>query len=465
MNKIIYIIFLICCLIASGKTQATNISYTISGFIEDSNHNQLSDASVFISDSLNSINYTSFSLSNENGHFSLSTFKKKCTLNIQYLGFKPYKNDIYFEKDSILDLGKIIMKQDTLELQTIVIQGKALSVRTQADGFSINVNELKKSSNNVWDLLQRLPNISTNGDYLKVTGKDNVIVQIGNVIIRVPASEIINVLKNYDAQLINKVEVLMQPPLRYDPDGNTALIKLHTSSIFKEYMGGLIGTELMQGEHNNYRYGIYGSLLYNRKKIFLSLSPSYNNNGSYFSEKSTYDYIDSKYQLYTPSKGNSSYLGLNMTFQYQYNNTDYIGVTSNINQRKIDNNFKSYEYYTPEIISVNDAYSANSYFVKKPKINTTIYLEHSFGEHKNKLWIETSYYNYSEKSTYDYQSYHSNNDTLFFTYLDNDNLNTSGFYINNDYSFFIDDNNKYIIDTGIKLSLIIQQKTENTTNL
>ena len=55
----------------------------------------------------------------------------------------------------------------------------------------------------------------------------------GNVVQRVPASELSSVLKGFDAGLIDQVEVLMQPPLRYDPDGNTAMIILHTSSVFK----------------------------------------------------------------------------------------------------------------------------------------------------------------------------------------------------------------------------------------
>ena len=67
--------------------------------------------------------------------------------------------------------------------------------------------------------------------------------------------------------------MLTQPPLRYDPDGDAAMIILHTSSVFKEYIGGTIGTEEMIGGKDNFRYGGYGSLLYNHSGLFVSIAP------------------------------------------------------------------------------------------------------------------------------------------------------------------------------------------------
>ena len=114
-------------------------------------------------------------------------------------------------------------------------------------GFSVDVKDIRERANDALDLLKLIPRVKVKGEELSVIGKKKVLVKIGNVLQRVDASELTSVLKGYTAGLIDKVEVVTQPPLRYDPDGDAAMIILHTSSVFKEYIGGTIGTEEMIG--------------------------------------------------------------------------------------------------------------------------------------------------------------------------------------------------------------------------
>ncbi len=425
----------------------TDTICSIKGIIADENGQPLMAATIFLQENRDNNAILAHTTTNEKGSFQLFTTKGKYVVGISYIGYLQDTIDIDLTMQSDLDLGTIRLKENLNEIQSVMVQGEMLRVRTQPDGFSVNVQQLREKSNDALDLLRRIPNMRVKGENLEVIGKQDIIVKIGNVVQRVSSKEIGTVLKGYDARLIERVEVLMQPPLRYDPTGNTAMIILHTSSFFREYMGGVVGTELMIGEKNNNRYGGYGTLLYNRKKLFWSVSPSYNYNTSSSHEHTKYEYANRTYQNITPSSGAFDYMGARVTLQYQYNTRGHIGLLAGVNNKRLNNKFTSYDRHTPVLFNVDNF---NKYASRKPKINATAYWEQTFGEHDNKTWLELSYYNFTERMSTDYKGIPEGEHAPFFTYQDRDKVNVAGWALNNDYSFRLDTEGNYMLDAGLK---------------
>lgn len=450
MNRIKFLI-LAMLLALPATLMAQKVETLVSGKVVDGNGNPLVQATAFVIEDTLTQEVIAHTTTDEHGCFRMALQNHKYVVGISYVGYKMYRSTVDLSANNTVSLGTVVMEEDTGELQTVVVKGQTMRVRTQPDGFSVDVSTIRQNSNDALDILRRLPQINVKGDQVKVVGKQNVVVQIGKTVQRVDASEIGTVLKGYDASLVQRVEVLQQPPLRYDPDGNTAMIILHMSSIFNEYMGGVVGSELIKGAHYNYRWGGYGTLLYNRKNLMLSVEPAYNANGSYHEEDVTYDYGNSQYRLTTPSRGGNDYYGLRATAQYSYNSDSYIGITGGVNKRKIDSEFLSTERNTPA--SSADADNVNTYDHSTPKVNATAYMEHTFGARKNKMWAELSYYNYHENDNTDFQGKRATDDVLYLTYHDRDRLKVSGYGLNNDYSIALDNDGRYKLDTGFRLLL------------
>lgn len=426
--------------------QAEDLKVVITGKVVGQSNEPLPYANVFV---IQNNEVAENTVTDDLGKFELTAKSGKYALGVSYIGYKMVIQEIDTTSGSHLDLGTIVLEEDTEVLQTVVVMGEAVRVKTLPNGFSVNVDRLRETSNDAFDLLRRLPQIQVKGTELNVVGKQNVVVQIGNVVKRVPASELSSVLKGFDAGLIDQVEVLMQPPLRYDPDGNTAMIILHTNSVFKEYMGGVIGTEIMEGERKNDRYGGYASLIYNRKKLYWSVAPAYNYNTSTMREDVKYIFPDRSYQLLTPSEGSSAYAGINATLQYQYNNRGHLGLTTSVNNRKVESFFESSERHAPKQYERFDANTLNDYNSKKPKVDATAYIEQEFGSN-NKVWLELSYFNYTDRSHNKFSSKYSSDTQEYLKYEDNDHITVSGWGANNDYSLSLDSDGKYKIDTGLK---------------
>ena len=274
---------------------------------------------------------------------------------------------------------------------------------------------------------------------------NQVLVKIGNVLQRVDASELTSVLKGYTAGLIDKVEVVTQPPLRYDPDGDAAMIILHTSSVFKEYIGGTIGTEEMIGGKDNFRYGGYGSLLYNHSGLFVSIAPSINFNGSKSLEQQEYETNTRLYKVSTPSLGRYNYKGIRGNLQYEYNNNGFIGLAFSWNKKKYDNLFESSEETSSVGIANRIVNNKNAYNSGEPRFTATTYWETTLGNKENKMWLELSYFNLTNNSQTDYAGHENSSHSPFLKYTENNDLKTSGLNFNNDYAIYLDAERKFLL--------------------
>lgn len=188
---------------------AQNLIGTISGNIRD-NQGILTGASIFLVKDLSTQEIIQHTVSGTNGEFSLVIPEGDYILGVSFIGYALYAKEIHITSEK-LDLGTITLQETTQELQTVVVQGKAVRVRTQPDGFVVNVKEFRERSNDALDLLKSIPRVQVKGDQLSVIGKDKVLVKVGNILQRVEASEIASVLKGYDAGLIDRVEVITQP--------------------------------------------------------------------------------------------------------------------------------------------------------------------------------------------------------------------------------------------------------------
>lgn len=455
MNKFLTSIVLL--IIGTTTFFAQNNVGTISGEIRDS-QGTLAGASVFLVRDMKTQKIVQHTISMDNGDFTISAPVGQYSLGVSFVGYEPYAQIIQITSEDTV-LKPIVLKETSQELQVVVVQGHPVHVRTQPDGFVVDVKAVREKANDALDLLKNIPRIQIKGDNLNVIGKDKVLIKIGNVLQRVESSEIASVLKGYNADLIDKVEVITQPPLRYDPDGNTAMIVLHTSSVFKEYMGGIVGTEEMWGGKNNYRFGGYGSLLYNHRGLFASIAPSVNFNGSKSLERQEYKSDKRLYKVHTPSSGDFNYKGVRANLQYEYGDKKNVGLALSLNKRTFDNKFESQEIVKESVERIVN--NQNTYDSDEPRFTTTAYWETTLGNRGSQTWAELSYFNLTKDSQTDYAGHLSESDNPFLNYSENNELNTSGFNFNNDYSFYLDDEHKYLLETGIKCSWIFTDNYRN----
>lgn len=450
MNRIS--LLLLALLTCAGGLFAQDALSTVTGTVCDS-VGTLDGASVFLIRDPETQEIVSHVVSDERGRFALQVPEGDYVFGVSFVGYRIYHRQIRVSSPTT-DLGKILLRESAEVLQTVVVQGKPIRVRMLDNGFEVNVKEMRERANDALDLLRLIPQVHVRGDLLSVVGKERVIVKIGDVLQRMEPSEVSSALKGYDAGLIDRVEVVTHPPLRYDPDGNTAMIILHTSSVFREYMGGVIGTEEMYGQgEKNYRYGGYGTLMYSHKGLFTSVSPSLHRSGSSYIEQQTYRSGERQYSVETPSLGIYGYAGIRGVLQYSYGENKLLGLALSWNRKKYDNGFNGTECVTIPGQRDQVIESVNTYDAKEPRLTGTAYWESAFGQRNHRVWVELSGVSLTNRSQMDFVGTDRTRGLPFTTYLEHNDINTSGVSLNNDYAFYLDDNHTNILEAGVKASM------------
>lgn len=417
----------------------------IRGRVVDPEGQPIEAASVFVIEDMDTWEISADAMSDASGNFTLTAPCGNWAIGVSCLGYSMGKYRATVAADSVVDLGLCQLEINARELQQVIVKGTPIAVKIRPDGYTMNVQRIAESSNNTLDLLSRLPQISVKGNKLQIKGKESVIVKINNVVQRVDADQLADVLRGYDASLISSVDVLTTPPLRYDPTGTAAMIVIHTNSLFEKYTGGNLGVEIIKGKHNVGRYGAYGSVVFNDHKLFVDVTPSYNTNSSYYAENTvSADQNGVFYETKTPSTGKYTYIGGNTTLQYQYNKKGFAGVNFNIGQRKTYNHFAS-----EEKLSNYSIVNSNDINIDRPRINATAYIEHNITS-QFKCWLETSYYTYKETTDLSLNGISNQEPPSVFHYDDMKNIGMTGVTLANDYSWGVLPNGELNFDFGFK---------------
>lgn len=445
MNKVIAFLFAIAVSLSGFSALADECCGTVRGRIVSAGNEPVEGAYIYSIVTSPEEKITATSFSDENGVFEMTSgCGDELYLIISCLGYNQFVNKYSLGQNEVKDLGDCRLEINAKELQTVVVKGRPLTVKSLPDGFSVDVRKIAESSNNAFDLLGRLPQIIVEGDKITVVGKEKILVRVNNVLQRVEAADLPNVLRGYDAELIDRVDVITSPPLKYDSEGTTAMITLHMNSKFNKYAGGNIGFEFMKNSGYGGREAVYGSGIFNNKKLFVDITPSFNHNFSHYKEDALYTYEDNTtYKNYTLGKGRDNYVGSSLTAQYQYDK-GYIGLNANINKRTTHNKFPSEE----TLLDVRNL-NRNDVDIDRPRFNATMYAEHAF-TNEFKGWLDVICYNFREDTRNFFDGIYENSESPFMAYDSMEKLKINGVAFCNDYSIDIGKEHKHTIDFGIK---------------
>lgn len=173
MNKytFLWIWTLLCFCFPIHSNAQVNPQSILTGTVTDPEGEALVYANIFLIQDPQTQKIVAHSTTDTDGKFLLEAPAGEYLMGISFLGFKMHTQSVALKAEETLNLGKIVLEEDATELQTVVVMGEAIKVRTLPNGFSVNVNKLRDSSNDALDLLRRLPNLQVKGEELSVVGK------------------------------------------------------------------------------------------------------------------------------------------------------------------------------------------------------------------------------------------------------------------------------------------------------
>jgi len=181
---------------------------------------------------------------------------------------------------SIDSLSQISLPAQTLREQGVNLKEVAVLVYKPAIEFKkgivvMNVeNDILARGNTVFDLLKRLPGVIIDAqNNITINGTSGVRFLIDDRMQQMPTPQIMDMLAGMSADAVTKIELIKNPPARYDAAGSGGLINIVTKRAKINGYNGNIGFGASMGKR--FRVGPNGSFNYKSKKISFFSNFSY----------------------------------------------------------------------------------------------------------------------------------------------------------------------------------------------
>ena len=189
-------------------------------------------------------------------------------LRITNLGYKTlYVPGVRVATEAnLVDLGTITITSEAQKLSEVVITAEKSMIVDDIDKKIVSIGQdMLSASNNVSDLLEKLPAVSLdeNGNP-QLRGKGNVVVLIDGKPSNLYGSDLPTILQSFPANLIERIEVMTTPSAKYEGEGASGVIDIITKKVKIRGTNG--GVRLSLGNTNthagsanvNYKAGKFG---------------------------------------------------------------------------------------------------------------------------------------------------------------------------------------------------------------
>lgn len=406
------------------------------------------------------------------GLFSFNALSSgKYLIKISAVGFPIYKTDtLKLQVDRIeINLLDIKIKAADNNLKEVNIVAQKAFVERKIDRTVVNVDALiSNAGSTALDVLRKSPgvNVDQNGA-ISLKGKNGVSIFIDDKPTYLSGADLENYLRSLPSSTLDQIELMTNPPAKYDAAGNAGVINIKTKKTKISGFNGGVNLSINQGEltrsnnsfNFNYRknkINIFGVLSYNLNNSFtdLDLNRTYkNNDGSpkyYFNQNSYFKRHGNTFNLKT---GLDYYVSDKTTWGVVFTGMNRISTQVNNNTSNLLNAVKQ-----PD--SVIKAENIDQIHYKNIGVNFNY--RHKFNKVGKDLTFDADYLNYNNKTeqTYYNYSYFANlalksQDILFGNLPSNIDIYTAKL----DYSHPL--NKGWKLDAGLKTAYT---KTDNVAD-
>lgn len=255
MSKFYHPILLTFLLFTVTIVSAQNRTKTITGNVTEAIGNRpIEFATVLVGDAITK-KPISGTTTLEDGSFTLETTATNFYIEISFLGFitKTIDNPTIIENK--IELGAIILLEDSEQLDEVVVSGEISQMEFRLDKRVFNVGkDLSSTGASALEVLNNVPsvNVSIEGA-VSLRGSQGVQMLINGKPSAI-ANDQGNALGTLTADMIERIEVITNPSAKYDAEGTSGIINI---VLKKDEKKGLNGSVTMNtGVPNNHSLGL-----------------------------------------------------------------------------------------------------------------------------------------------------------------------------------------------------------------
>ncbi len=174
-------------------------------------------------------------------------------VKITAIGFKDKYSSVHkIDSLSKIELPPIQLQSSGIILNEVAITAIKRPVEFKNGNITVNIeNSPLAIGNSVYDLLSRLPGVAVDNDMITIQGRQGVRIYIDDRFQQMAGAQLINLLKSMNASSIEKIEILKNPPVKYDASGTGGIINIKTKKVKMRGFSGNVSSSYTQGFYAN----------------------------------------------------------------------------------------------------------------------------------------------------------------------------------------------------------------------
>jgi outer membrane receptor protein involved in Fe transport len=415
MKKATLLIFLVLPLFCLAQT-----SFKVKGKIANETI-PLEWADVSISNSEGKI--IDGTISEQDGSFGINLKKGSYKIGISLLGYTDYDKEITIEND--VDLGTIILKERATNLKEIIIQSKKKTIEQKTDRLVYNLeNNVTTVGGDALSAINTAPGVVVQNNTINILGKGTSRVMIDGRMIELVGEELNNFLKSISASEIKNIEIISNPPAKYDAEGTGGLINV---IMKKGVRDSWKNTTTVSYDQNKYSiYTLRDNFFYNKNKFRFSVSINAKTGYLNATDDLKMYFPDGLSHMKSATKVKTENISGKLALDYDLSERTTIGFQylNDRNNPDFKSDIRIEDYNTQNDL---DNVTLNNSFTDKGSRNQTYnaHLITKLDSLKRKLSFDVDYFNYDSKFD---RNFVANNYTPEMIFVD---INQSGRNISN----------------------------------
>lgn len=361
--------------------------------------------------------------SQQDGSFEINLKKGSYNIEISLLGFIANTKEILIENN--LDLGTIVLEENATSLVEVVVQSKKKTIEQKADRLVYNLeNNVTNVGGDALSAINTAPGVVVKNDAINILGKGTSRVMIDGRMIELTGEELNNFLKSISASDIKNIEIISNPPAKYEAEGTGGLINIILKKGARDSW-----KNTSTASYDQSKYGIFAlrnNFFYSKDKF--RLSASVNGKTGYRNIDETLDmyFVEGPSKMEATTKLNEQNLSGKVALDYDFSEKTTIGfqILKDKSNPDFDSNIRIDTYNTQNEL---ESYIINDSFLDKKTGNQTynLHLISKLDSVNRKVSFDVDYFTYNSKFDRDFIA---NNYTSDGTFVD---VNQSGRNLSN----------------------------------
>ena len=191
-----------------------------------------------------------------------------------HVGFERYWSVSFELPATELALAGIVLNpSQATTLKEVTVTARKPLFERQADRTVVNVEDSPLSAGaTTLDMLTRSPGVTVgSGDALSLRGRQGVLVLIDGKRVAMSGTELADYLRNLPADQLKNIELITNPPAKYDAQGGAGIIAINLKKDQRQGTNGNLSTSFGRGRYNKYN----ATLSLNHRRGPLNLFGTY----------------------------------------------------------------------------------------------------------------------------------------------------------------------------------------------